>query len=390
MAEVRIMRGNWLFKALDRYAGIPLVWLLGWLRKALRHMRGGGVDAPVVTQVLAIKLSALGDSILLIPALRKIKQAFPGVRLTVVCTRINEVVFKGSPYIDSVVVIDIGAMARNPLKIGTLFDKSNHYAIAFDFDQWTRLPPLLALASGAAQIIGFKTKGQYRHFIYDHAVEHRQGRHEIDCFLDLVSAVFPALGIEKDDRKLEFPVTELSKKRAIHILQDADIGSDAFVVFHPETPAHGSQRQWPPAYYIGLGKKIAAAYPEMKLLITGTGQDIQSNQVIAESIGSMAKVLPAISLPDYAAVLTHARGMVCGNTGVMHLAAALGIPLVALHGPTDPRKWGPVSDAAVCVWSVIPCSPCLYLGFEYGCSTNRCMQSIGIQEVYEALVRVLK
>jgi ADP-heptose:LPS heptosyltransferase len=172
-------------------------------------------------------------------------------------------------------------------------------------------------------------------------------------------------------------------------LQDADIGNDPFVIFHPETPAHGRQRQWPVENYIGLGKKIAALYPEMKLLITGTSKDLESNKSIAESIGSMAKVLPPVSLTDYAAVISRAQAMVCGNTGVMHLACALSIPLIALHGPTDPRKWGPVSDTATCVWSIIPCSPCLYLGFEYQCQTNRCMQSISMQEVFEALDRLL-
>ena len=87
----------------------------------------------------------------------------------------------------------------------------------------------------------------------------------------------------------------------------------------------------------------------------------------------------------YAAVLARARVMVCGNTGVMHLACAMNVPVVALHGPTDPRKWGPVSPSSVCLQSSLPCSPCLYLGFEYACPSNRCMRTIRPEAVITAL-----
>ena len=76
--------------------------------------------------------------------------------------------------------------------------------------------------------------------------------------------------------------------------------------------------------------------------------------------------------------------VICGNCGPMHLAAATGTPVVALHGPTNPSQWGPWGDGHTILHVDVPCSPCLNLGFEYGCSalsdgTSPCMHTIQVR-----------
>lgn len=377
------MRGNGLFKMLDRYVGVPLVFLLGMLRRR---------SAPSLPpeRVLVIKLSALGDSILLIPTLRALKARYPRARVTVVCTPINEVVFRNTPYIDRLIVAKVGALARAPWGLWRLFKDEPSFDVALDFDQWTRLSPLIGYASGARWMAGFKTPGQGRHYLYDVPVAHTRARHEIDCFLDILAVLDPAKAFPAADRSLEFMVSGSDHASAQDVLARAGVAGAPFVVFHPETPAHGRQRQWPPASFVEVGKAIIDRYPGMKVVISGTRQDMEQNGVIAQQIGAGALVLPPVPFMTFAAVLSRARAMVCGNTGVMHLACALGIPLVALHGPTDPRKWGPSSPNAVCISSSLPCSPCLYLGFEYGCTENRCMRSILPVPVIAALAELLR
>ena len=78
----------------------------------------------------------------------------------------------------------------------------------------------------------------------------------------------------------------------------------------------------------------------------------------------------------------------------MHLAAAAGTPVVALHGPTNPLQWGPWGKGHTILHVDVPCSPCLNLGFEYGCSalsdgTSPCMHTIQVDEVLEACERYL-
>ncbi len=156
----------------------------------------------------------------------------------------------------------------------------------------------------------------------------------------------------------------------------------SYIVFHPETPAHGVQRQWPKENYIELAKKIIGA-GKNKVLVAGTAGEKDSILQIVSSIGPGAFAVTGISLGEYAAVLAKAKMLVCGNTGIMHLGSALDIPLIALHGPTNPLKWGPLGSKSIVIKSRLSCSPCLYLGFEYGCATNRCMRDISVEEVFK-------
>ena len=77
--------------------------------------------------------------------------------------------------------------------------------------------------------------------------------------------------------------------------------------------------------------------------------------------------------------------LVSGNTGVMHLAAGLHRPQIALHGPTDPRLWGPLNDRAKVIQTSCPDCPCLRLGFEYHRSDDACMRKISVAEVQKAI-----
>lgn len=370
-------RGNDAYKALDRYLGIPLVWLLGLFTK--KHTRIS--ESP--SEILVIKLSAMGDSILLIPAVRALRAKFAEARITVLCTDINSAIFKGCPYINSVIMVSVKKLATNPLSIFKLHGKTK-YDIAVDFDQWVRLSALLSFFSGAKARLGFKTEGQFRHYSYTDCVEHLKTQHEITAFL----SVLRLAGIENADEKLEFHIDELAEKNAFTLLESLDIGKfTSFVVLHPETPAHGQQRHWPAANYIELAKAMIRKH-RVKVLITGTKNEESSNIRIVASIGEGAVLLPSAGIATVAAVIAKARAVVCGNTGIMHLACALDVPVVALHGPTDPRKWGPRCDKYQVVKSKLDCSPCLYLGFEYKCASNRCMKSITVEEVQNALDRV--
>jgi len=67
----------------------------------------------------------------------------------------------------------------------------------------------------------------------------------------------------------------------------------------------------------------------------------------------------------------------------MHLAAASGTKVIALHGPTNSIKWGPYGEKHITINSSTDCSPCLYLGFEYKCHSNKCMQAITAEDVFD-------
>ncbi|MDI6757794.1 MAG: glycosyltransferase family 9 protein, partial [Endomicrobiia bacterium] len=186
------MRGNRLLKIIDFYIGVPLVWLLGFLCKKPATLDGA------FKKILLIKLSAMGDSVVLIPAVRALRKKFPDATITVICTKINKDIFQLCPYINKTIVFDVKKII-NPFYSLKLFGKE-HYDAAIDFDQWLRVSPVLSFLSKAKIRLGFETDLQFRHYSYTHPVKHSKDRHELECFFDIIRP----LSVESSDDKLEF------------------------------------------------------------------------------------------------------------------------------------------------------------------------------------------
>lgn len=374
------MRGNWIFKSIDRYVGIPLIFLLGFFAFPVSKKRGE------YSKILLIKLSAMGDTILMIPAIRALRRRFPQATIKMVVTDINKEIVKRCPYLDGIIVLDLAGYIRKPWLFLSFINilRQEKFVAALDFDQWLRISPLLAFFSGAARRIGFKTPHQSRHQLYTDVIEHSREKHEVECFLDIVKP----LGIENPDSALELWVDknvqeEVEKKLAAAGLKK----EDALIVVHPGCGAHGFPRQWPAKKYQELLRQLQTAAWPVKIVVTGG----RSEKSIVEQVGQGLPLMKAVgwTLDEIVALISLAKVVVCGNTGVMHIAAALGTLVVALHGPTNPKKWGPWSKKSTPISAKISCSPCLYLGFEYACTTFPCMNTIEVNEVFNAVMNSL-
>jgi len=290
--------------------------------------------------------------------------------------------------VDELIYLDLENILKNPLRLHRFIRKlrKEKFDLALDFDQWLRLSPLLAFFSGAEQRVGFRTAGQHRDFTYTRKVDHARDKHEVECFLDLVSV----LGIEPQDKKLELWV----KRSAVisinkHLAELGVMKDDILIGLHPGCGNHGQPRQWPADKYIALIKELQQQ-KKIKIVLTGGNGEKELVEYIAAAVPDLAPVLViGWPLADLIALIRKYRALVCGNTGVMHIAAALQIPVVALHGPTDPRKWGPWTDQAAVITAKKPCVPCLYLGHEYGCHAPSCMDTIPVDEVYSAVLKYL-
>ncbi len=373
------MRGSGLFRLVDRWAGVPLHALLrlavavtGWPVVAGRDAR----------TVLVIKLSALGDTILLLPVLRALKAS--GRRVVMVATGINRAAVEAGGAVDELLLLETRRIL-NPVYLGEFLRRVRTAApgVALDFDQWLRLSPLIGLASGAPVRIGFRTRGQARHGLFTVRVSHGVPGHEADRFL----AIAAAAGIEVPaaDRTPVWPRAESSGAEAAATMARLGmVGRHA--VLHPGCGAHGWQRAWPADRYAALAVRLRADGFTV-VLSAGPGEEATAAAVNA-ALHPPAPVLAGLSVPVLAEVIRSAALFVSGNTGIMHLAAAVGAPVVALHGPTDQRRWGPLGTRAASLAATLGCSPCLALGHEYGCPARPCMESISVDSAWAAATGV--
>ncbi|MFH1861648.1 MAG: glycosyltransferase family 9 protein [bacterium] len=368
------LRGNPLLKALDRWLLGTAISSFGWIKSKPRLSDPPG-------SVLLIKLNALGDTILFVALARVLKRTYPEVRVEFLGSEINLPVLQRCPYLDAVQVCRLSDVFRKPLTFLNVIRQiqRNRYDVIIDGSQWERITALITLFSRAKATVGFDTAGQKRSGAYHFPIPHRREQHEIDCFFELLQP----LGI----------MAQTEERGGIYVVQSEDREKlrnvydplKSQIVFHPGCGAHGAPRQWLPQYYSELAERLAGEFPDHHILLTGSTDETETcASVKSNSRNEILDLCGKLDFHQLAALLEQAALLICGNTGVMHLAAAIGTPVIALHGPTDPRRWGPLSKKATVIISPKECAPCLYLGSEYACDCPDCMAEIPVAGVFQA------
>ncbi|HXB97916.1 MAG TPA: glycosyltransferase family 9 protein [bacterium] len=364
------MRESLFFKRLDRWLGIPLVALLGWLGRRAELFRVPPRRLGPGARVLAVKLSALGDTLLLLPSLKALREQLgDGGRLELLCTRVNAAALAGVPWVDELHVFEPGDLWRRPWAVLALLRalRRKRFDLGLDYEQWLRVTPLLLLAAGPRRRAGFDSPGQHRAGLFHASAPQRKGEHESDAFAALTAAAGGKVAVE-----------DYAGFLARHGLYGARAWTPQGrgVLLHPGCGGRGWQREWPEERWIRLAQDLAAAGWEVGLSGAGEREEAANARIAAAS--PARPVPPAEGLEALVRSLLSRRLLISGNTGVMHLAAGLGVPLLALHGPTDPVKWGPraLPGRARVLEAGIACSPCLFYGFDYGCPRRDCMEAI--------------
>lgn len=381
------MRESGLFKRIDRFVGVPLVFLGGLWSRFFGVFIGGQPELGPGQRVLVLKLSAMGDTLLMLPCLKALRQAVgPEGRIDFLCTSVNRSALEGVPWIDQIHVLTPGDLLRRPRKAWAFIRqlRATRFHLALDMDQWLRITPLLALACATQRRAGFRTSGQHRHYLYHASLRQVADQHESKQFAALLKKAGCSVPVED--------YAGFLSREGLFGARPWKRHPKGAVILHAGAGGKGWQREWPEEHWAGLAQALASG--GSTVLLSGAGsRETAMNKRIVEKSGGAARILDGGGkLADLAAALLGSRLLVSGNTGVMHLAAGLGVPLAALHGPTDPVKWGPqaLPGRAAVIRANLGCSPCLMLGFEYGCADRPCMESIPLGQVQRACANALK
>jgi len=372
-----------MFKLIDKYIGIPVVFVLGIINKLFPKRR----YPETYERILIIKTSALGDTVILLPVLKAIRKRYPQAKISMIATARNMDVLKNDPNIDSLLLLDIKKLGNPFYLLGNIFKiRKLKPDLAIDFDQWLRFSALLSYFSGAKRRIGFRTKGQSKHCLFTDSVGHKRDQHEIECFVDLVKP----LGAMVEARKPEIFCSPQGLSEAEEKISDLGINADELMIgIHPGCGKKSWRKAWPAGHYIELIKRIKKDF-SAQIILTGAKDESDLCRTISENFTEgVHDLADRISFDGLICLIKKFKLLVLANNGVMHLAASMDVPLIALHGPPDPRRWGPLSEKATVIKSDMDCSPCHYLGFEYKCRGNKCMESIAVDRVFQEVKKKL-
>ena len=335
--------------------------------------------AEIHPKFLIVRLGSLGDVVHAIPAAAALRHAYPGARVDWLVDPRYVELLNLVESVDARIAVDPRALVGRGERgafLRTLRElRRTRYDAVIDL-QGLLKSALLARAVGGAKTLGFPRahlREPAARMLYTHAPDPGPAPHVIHKNLALLAA----LGVS--DRRVRFPVNT-PRTPAVQSVS-ARFEGRGFALINPG--AAWPNKRWPPDRFGAVAEAMARDYGLSSLVLWGPGEEHVAEEVVAASSGA-AEVSPSTTITDVVGLARSARLMVSGDTGPLHLAAAVGTPIVALFGPTYPERNGPWAERDVTVSRVRQCV-CHY---ERQCRrTDRCIDDIGIGDVVEAIGR---
>ncbi len=326
---------------------------------------------------LIVSTTGLGDTLWGTPAIRALRGRFPESYIGILTSPLGEGVLKNNPYLDEIFTIEDPVLPKLFPLYRILKTRVIDTAILFHVSQRPLLP--FCHWIGAKEIIGTQGLCKGLDDLLTKATPSRH-QHEIERRLDLIAETgAPAQGLtmeiffqKKEERKVE------------QFLQKHDVPSYLPLVgLHPG--AKDLFKQWFPEGFIRIGKRLAEE-KGCQILVTGSGAEKDLVLQIANAIPRAIPIYGQLNIHQLAALQKRMQLLITNDTGPMHLAAAVGTPLLALFGPTDPTLCGPISGSNTEIISIPPsCSPCL----KKQCRDPFCLLQINPNEVYRKALSLL-
>jgi heptosyltransferase II len=335
-------------------------------------------DFREIKRVLVRAANWIGDAVMTLPALQSIRQAFPKKHIAILTKPWVADLFFQSPLVDQVILYESPGrhegirgkwqLARELKKEG--FDIAILFQNAFE-------AALISYLAGIPRRGGYNTDA--RGVLLTHAVrvdgEVRKG-HQVDYYREMVKG----LGLESLPA---IPFLEASpghKEEAGRILDSFGLAEEERIMGLGPGATFGPAKQWFPERFAALADRFSRD-GDVRILVFGSRADMPTASLLVRKAQSpMIDLTGQTSLRQVIGLIARCRLFVSNDSGLMHVAAALGVPVLAIFGSTDAVRTGPLGKKCRVVKSPLPCSPCL----KPRCPQNReCMEGISVDEVYE-------
>jgi heptosyltransferase-2 len=334
-----------------------------------------------ISKILVRSTNWVGDTVMMMPSLMAIKKHFPHARITVLASPWVIPLLENHPAVDSTMSMDKGkgffSLFRELTRIiswlrGERFDLAVLFQNAFE-------AAFLASMGRVRYRVGYDTDGR-GFFLTDKVIRDRDilSAHQVEYFLGLIEA----MGWHAEEREPILYLNDEDIESTSLMLSSMGIEDNLFVVGINPGAVYGSAKRWPEDRFAIIGDWAAERWGA-KVLLFGSFSETELGARISDYMHTNpANLCGLTTLGQAMALIKRCNLFLTNDSGLMHVAAAFNIPMVAIFGPTDPVTTGPVSGNARIVRRSIDCSPCLkeVCPFDHGC-----MLSIDPGEVWEEM-----
>jgi lipopolysaccharide heptosyltransferase II len=339
-------------------------------------------------RILVIRLDLIGDLVLSLTVVHLLKRTYPDAEIDLLALPSSAKIVTSDPDLSEIIAYDPNLWRRpqaliHPKNWQALWAlrkrlHARHYDLALSvFGNWAAV---LAVVSGALRRVGFAGEG-YPGFLTDsvpgrHWEDPSVLLHEVDYCLQLAQKA--GASISPDDRIPHLAVDPQARQEIEQLLLQEGIQPTKTLIACHISSNNGQSKRWPIPYWATLIDRLIHEDGN-SVVLTGAQNDLPLIELLLRRTHERPINLAGkTSLTQLAALLQRADVLITGDSGPMHIAAAVATPLIAIHGPTNPAHSGPLSPKATVLRSDIWCSPCYAAKSPADCRffTTQCMKNI--------------
>ncbi|OGX15628.1 MAG: hypothetical protein A2166_02530 [Omnitrophica WOR_2 bacterium RBG_13_41_10] len=306
------------------------------------------IDAKEIKNILAIRTDRFGEFILTLPAIFALKENFSKSRLTVMAHPYSTELIRGNKTIDEILEYDDSLNRGIVRTIKTINEIRKHrFDLAVIFNPKKKFH-LITFLAGIPIRVGYGRKWR---FLLNRKIKDLKSlgiKHEIDYNFDLVKAI----GVDSDNRLPSVFIDKEEEGQALKILAKRGINNESgFIIIHPWTS--DSIKQWPVHNFIELAVKIVKETNLSVVIIGGKEEVIKSQEYFTNLNDSIIDLTGKTTLKELAGLFKKTKLLISGDSGPVHLACCVDIPVIAIFRSDIPGKsatrWGPKSKGSIII-----------------------------------------
>ncbi|MEJ2690097.1 MAG: lipopolysaccharide heptosyltransferase II [Deltaproteobacteria bacterium] len=331
------------------------------------------------TRILIRSTNWIGDAVMTLPAVRTIRSNFTEARISILAQPWVADLFNASPQVDDVILYHKKTRHKGIKGLFLLARELRKYRFEMAILLQNAFEAaLLARLAGIPAVAGFSRDG--RRLLLSHAArisKEIRKKHQVYYYQDLLRQLGLACGPNTLYLDLHEGVRTTARTMAAQFTKP-------LIGFNPGA-SYGPAKRWPQEKYAALAKRLKEEVSGT-ILVFGTDADGQAAAAIGKEAANVIDLTGKTQLAAAMALIECCDVFVTNDSGLMHVAAAAGTPLVAIFGSTDAVATGPFSKKAVVIQKELPCIPCL----KPECSRDfRCMDDIAVEDVIAAVKSLL-
>ena len=338
-------------------------------------------------KILIVRLDRIGDVLISTPVIKNLRDTYPDSYIAFLVAPYAREIVEHNPYLNDVIVYDKKGNERgltgNLKFIRYLRQKRFDIAVILHPTKRTHIVTFLA---GIPERVGYDKKWG---FLLTKRIPHikQHGlKHEIDYSLDVLRYI----GVEPKDRTLYLPIDKASERKIDSIFNEVGIGPNSLcVAINPG--ASCASKRWPAAKFAGVADELVKKYGVRIIIIASAGDKIFADEAARLMSSACINLAGRTSISDLGSVLKRVRLFISNDSGPVHIACAVGTPVVSIFGRSDrglsPERWGPSGSCDIALHEDVGCDVCL----AHNCRNGfRCLDAITVEGVLEAADKILK